>query len=97
MNEPTSQLLMRRKGYYPCLFYICTHSHMHRHKCDQCHKHMLMGEEQVLTAYYESTYDHVGGPKATLMGYDITCRHCHPGPIDKGFHYGELVAANRVV
>lgn len=97
MSKPTPKALLEKEGYYPCLFYICKHNQMHRHKCDQCGKYMLEGEEQVLTAYYYSTYDHVNGPKATLIGYDITCRLCHPGPIDKGFHYGELAATSRVV
>ena len=97
MSETTPKELLERKGYYPVLFYICKHSQMHRHKCDDCQKHMLEGEEQVLTAYYNSTYDHVGGPKATLNGYDITCRRCHPGPIDKGFHYGYLRLGSVVV
>ncbi len=65
-----------------------------------------MGEEQVLTAYYQSTYDHASpaligvhgrAPKAKLLGYDITCRHCHPDTIDKGFHYGELKYGHEVV
>ena len=93
MSNPTYDALLHKQGYYPCLFFVCTHNHNHRHKCDQCRKHMLMGEGQILTAYYESTY----GSQAKIVGYDITCRHCHPGSIEKGFHYGELVAANRVV
>ena len=97
MSKPTAQELLRKQNYYPCLFFVCKHNENHRHSCNDCHKYMLVGEEQLLVAYYEATYDYVGGPQAKLMGYDVICRLCHPGVVDKGFHYGELIAANRVV
>lgn len=97
MSKLGAEELLKQQGYYPSAFYICKHNQHHRHKCDHCKKYMLEGEEQVLVAFYNNTYDAIGGPKATLVAYDIICRKCHPGVIPKGFAWGSPVTEERVV
>lgn len=95
MSNPSD--LLKKQGYYPCLFFICKHNANHRHGCDHCHKYMIEGEEQVLVAYYKNTYDAADGDHADLVAYDIICRLCHPGVIDKGWHYAEPSTNVKVV
>lgn len=85
MSKPTLKELLTKNNCYPCIFTICKHNANHRHRCDDCGKSMLEGEEQVLTSYFSETY----GADIELVAYDVICRKCHPGRIPKGIHYRE--------